>query len=38
LDGIELKPGELAAVKAGAAFHIQSTGAETAVIFKSFVP
>jgi mannose-6-phosphate isomerase len=38
LDGIDLKPGELAAVKAGAAFHIQSTGAETAVIFKSFVP
>ena len=38
LDGIELKPGELAAVKAGAAYHIQQTGSETAVIFKSFVP
>ena len=38
LDGIELKPGELAAVKAGSAYHIQSTGSETAVIFKSFVP
>ena len=38
LDGIILKPGELAAVKAGAAYHIQSNGAETAIIFKSFVP
>jgi mannose-6-phosphate isomerase len=38
LEGIELKPGELAAVKAGSAYHIQSTGSETAVIFKSFVP
>jgi mannose-6-phosphate isomerase len=38
LDGIELKPGELAAVKAGAAYRIQQTGSETAVIFKSFVP
>ena len=38
LDGIILKPGELAAVKAGAAYHIQQTGSETAVIFKSFVP
>ena len=38
LEGIELKPGELAAVKAGAAYHIQQTGSETAVIFKSFVP
>jgi mannose-6-phosphate isomerase len=38
LDGIELKPGELAAVKAGATYHIQSTGSETALIFKSFVP
>ena len=38
LDGIDLKPGELAAVKAGSAYHIQSTGSETAVIFKSFVP
>jgi mannose-6-phosphate isomerase len=38
LDGIDLKPGELAAVKAGAAYHIQQKGSETAVIFKSFVP
>jgi mannose-6-phosphate isomerase len=38
LDGIDLKPGELAAVKAGSTYHIQSTGSETAVIFKSFVP
>jgi mannose-6-phosphate isomerase len=38
LDGIELMPGELAAVNAGAAYHIQQTGSETAVIFKSFVP
>lgn len=38
LDGIDLKPGELAAVKAGVAYHIQQTGSETAVLFKSFVP
>ena len=38
LDGMDLKPGELVAVKAGAAYHIQQTGSETAVIFKSFVP
>ena len=38
LDGIDLKTGELAAVKAEAAFHIQQTGSETAVLFKSFVP
>ena len=38
LEGIDLIPGELAAVKAGSAYHIQSTGSETAVIFKSFVP
>ncbi len=38
LDGMDLKPGELAAVKAGAAYHIQQTGSEMAVIFKSFVP
>ena len=38
LDGIALKPGELAAVKAGAAYRIQQNGSETAVIFKSFVP
>ena len=38
LDGIDLKAGELAAVKAGSTYHIQSTGSETAVIFKSFVP
>jgi mannose-6-phosphate isomerase len=38
LDGIELKAGELAAVKAGSTYHIQSSGSETAVIFKSFVP
>jgi mannose-6-phosphate isomerase len=38
LDGIDLKAGELAAVKAGSTYHIQSSGLETAVIFKSFVP
>jgi mannose-6-phosphate isomerase len=38
LDGIDLKAGELAAVKAGASYHIQQYGSETAVIFKSFVP
>ena len=38
LDGIDLKAGELAAVKAGSTYHIQSIGSETAVIFKSFVP
>jgi mannose-6-phosphate isomerase len=38
LDGIDLKAGELAAVKAGSTYHIQSTSSETAVIFKSFVP
>jgi mannose-6-phosphate isomerase len=38
LDGIDLKVGELAAVKAGSTYHIQSIGSETAVIFKSFVP
>jgi mannose-6-phosphate isomerase len=38
LDGIDLKAGELAAVKAGASYHIQQSGSETAVIFKSFVP
>lgn len=38
LDEIELKAGELAAVKAGSTYHIQSSGSETAVIFKSFVP
>ncbi len=38
LDEIELKPGELVAVKAGATYGIQQTGSETAVIFKSFVP
>ena len=38
LDGIDLKPGELAAVKAGVAYHVQQTGSETAVLFKSFVP
>jgi len=38
LEGIDLKAGELAAVKAGSTYHIQSSGLETAVIFKSFVP
>jgi mannose-6-phosphate isomerase len=38
INGIDLKAGELAAVKAGASFHIQQTGSETAIIFKSFVP
>jgi len=38
LDGIDLKAGELAAVKAGSSYHIKSSGSKTAVIFKSFVP
>ena len=38
LDGIDLKAGELAAVKAGSTYHVHSIGSETAVIFKSFVP
>ena len=38
INGIDLKPGELAGVKAGASYHIHQTGSETAVLFKSFVP
>ena len=38
LDGMDLKPGELAAVKAGEAYQIVQTGSEEAVLFKSFVP
>jgi mannose-6-phosphate isomerase len=38
LNGIELQPGELAAVKAGDQFQIEQMGGETAVLFKSFVP
>jgi len=38
INGIDLKAGELAAVKAGSQFHIQQTGSEMAVLFKSFVP
>jgi mannose-6-phosphate isomerase len=38
LNGIELQPGELAAVKAGDEYKIEQTGDEMAVLFKSFVP
>ena len=38
INGIDLKPGELAGVKAGASFQIQQSGSEMAVLFKSFVP
>jgi mannose-6-phosphate isomerase len=38
INGIDLKPGELAGVNAGAAYQIQQAGSETAVLFKSFVP
>jgi mannose-6-phosphate isomerase len=38
LNGIDLKPGELAAVKAGDAYQIQQVGVEATVLFKSFVP
>jgi len=38
LNGIDLKPGELAAVKAGEAYQVQQVGDEAAVLFKSFVP
>jgi mannose-6-phosphate isomerase len=38
INGIDLKPGELAGVKAGTSFQIQQSGSETAVLFKSFVP
>jgi len=38
INGIDLKPGELAGVKAGASYQIQQSGSETAVLFKSFVP
>jgi len=38
LNGIDLKPGELAAVKAEEAYQIQQIGLEEAVLFKSFVP
>ena len=38
INGIDLKPGELAGVKAGASYQIQQSGSEMAVLFKSFVP
>lgn len=38
LNGIELKPGELAVVKANEAYSINQTGSEMVVLFKSFVP
>ena len=38
VNGIQLQPGELAAVKAGEAYQIIQTGPEEAVLFKSFVP
>jgi mannose-6-phosphate isomerase len=38
INGIDLKPGELAGIKAGTSFQIQQSGSETAVLFKSFVP
>jgi mannose-6-phosphate isomerase class I len=38
LNGIDLNPGELAAVKAEEAYQIQQIGLEEAVLFKSFVP
>jgi hypothetical protein len=38
INGIHLKLGELAAVKAGADYTIEQDGLEPALIFKSFVP
>jgi hypothetical protein len=38
LNRIDLKPGELGAVKAGEAYQVQQVGDEAAVLFKSFVP
>jgi mannose-6-phosphate isomerase len=38
INGIDLKPGELAGIKAGASYQIQQSGSEMAVLFKSFVP
>lgn len=38
LNDIELKPGELAAVKANDQYKIVQIGSEDAVLFKSFVP
>ena len=38
INNIELKAGELAAVKAGENYNIIQTGDEMAVLFKSFVP
>jgi hypothetical protein len=38
INGIDLKPGELAGIQAGASYQIQQSGSEMAVLFKSFVP
>jgi hypothetical protein len=38
INNIELKAGELAAVKAGAHYTIIQKGDEMAVLFKSYVP
>jgi hypothetical protein len=38
LNGIDLQPGELAGVMAGATYQIIQVGSEQAVLFKSFVP
>jgi len=38
ISGIELQPGELAAVKAGESYEIKQIGSDTAILFKSFVP
>jgi mannose-6-phosphate isomerase len=38
INGIDLKPGELAGVLAGEAYQIQQVGLEPAILFKSFVP
>jgi mannose-6-phosphate isomerase len=38
VNGIDLKPGELAGVLAGEAYQIQQVGLEPAILFKSFVP
>ena len=38
LNGITLEAGELAAVQADAHYTITSSGSETAILFKSFVP
>jgi mannose-6-phosphate isomerase len=38
INGIDLQPGELAGVMAGATYQILQVGLEQAVLFKSFVP